>query len=129
MLMVHWILKDMMKQFWAIILLVICGFNAFSVSGRVFSTKDSATISDQAISQQSDNSADALSIKQGDSDHHGGDCGNDRKNCHQCHLGHCHFVLVDSKVNLPDPTSSRIGTDTDSYTSVHLATLQRPPLA
>ena len=112
-------------------LLVICGVNAVSVndSPSLFG-KNNALNSVQIASQQTANSVSSNDIVSDKSSHDSNhnNCAGDDKSCHQCHLGHCHFVLADSCVNIPDPLCSRIGATIEKYTSVDLSTPQRPPL-
>lgn len=123
----------MLKKFCAILLLVICAFNAFGVGDKSFfigADDDGSVVNAQISIQHSEqaNATDTLTASHGE-DHHSGDSSQEHHGIHICHLGHCDFTLGESKIYLPNLITTRIAVDTESYTSADLVALQRPPLA
>lgn len=93
---------------WAFLLVLICTLNAFSASVASFFS-DPNDQQNSSISSIFDSNfphiinADLINSEHGDSDHDDSDCGQQHKGSHQCHLGHCNFILSGiSKILSPD---------------------------
>jgi hypothetical protein len=88
----------MFNRLWALLLILICGFNALGVSGSAYLSErehESVSVVSHSDSIQAAPPSDTGGIASAShfpGDGHQGDCGA-QQNAHTCHLGHCTFLM------------------------------------
>ncbi len=126
----------MFDRLWALLLILICGFNAVGVSGSAYlSEKEHESVStnvqsDAVLAGLSATSQTIGSATHFPDDGHDGDCGTQNPSCHTCHLGHCNFV-INSAFGLVTPVLVRAIQKhfAFSYISIYLSGPRKPPRA
>lgn len=104
----------------ATLLILICAQNAFSANELTPLSEQDTAISVEVTSQ-----SQILSLT---SDDHHSDCKTPDENCHQCHLGHCTFLLTQI-THLASPDWNTLLSDLlgASYWGTEPSGLDRPP--
>jgi hypothetical protein len=131
----------MKNRLCAFLLILICGFNSTGASGS-FSYRSEKSSEPIAITQSPDfeeksyqagdvASADNVGpAHHSDDDEQDSDCGSQHKNCHQCHLGHCQFLVASGHRFVPPNLTSWIQyLPAFSYLDIDLSGLKKPPRA
>jgi hypothetical protein len=126
----------MFNRLWALLLILICGFNALGVSGSAYlSEKEHESVSmishsDAVLADLSDTAQTIASATHFPDDGHDGDCGTQHQNCHTCHLGHCNFLMNSaSGLVTPDLVRAIQNHSAFSYLSIDLSGPRKPPRA
>lgn len=118
----------MFIRIWAFLLIGICAFNAVGVSGSSLLSIKSKDFVEHTLSQDI---SQAPILKLIDHDHTSDNDGH--SNCdmtHQCHLGHCHFLVTAvSKFLAPDLTRFTQILASVFYLSADLSGPIKPPRA
>jgi hypothetical protein len=128
------------RRLWAYLLILICGFNAIGVSGAAYLSEKgqeaTSMVSLPQTSYQDVQTTEATNLAlithshDTPSDHHGDDCGTQHANCHQCHLGHCNFLVTAASGFVgPDHTGLLQNRTSVSYLSIDLSGPRKPPRA
>lgn len=131
----------MMNRLSAFLLILICGINAVGVSGSAYLAEEKhaeavsvahhSEASELTFHSKSFQSPDVLtSHDHSDSEKHSQDCGTEHKGCHQCHLGHCNFLVSSSSgIIEPNLMSAIQNVSSVSYLNVDLSGPRKPPRA
>ncbi len=122
-------------RLWAYLLIAICGFNAIGVSGvEYLSEKDHEAAAFSRI-QPDDQTTDAANVEYLSYYDHSGtdklhDCGTQHKNGHQCHLGHCLFLVSNGSEFIAHRVLLGLHSlAIASYFSIDLSGPRKPPRA
>lgn len=121
----------MFNRLWAYLLIVICGINAIGVSGSAFLSEKSLEAKVLTVSSDvHDSDLSLVSHSDHASDDEQDDCGSQHKSCHQCHLGHCNFLIASALgFAAPDMVRSIQYFGAASYLSIELTGPKKPPRA
>ena len=118
----------MFTRGWAFFLILVCGFNAISVSGPVYLSEKAQETAGLTFQMQADTTPLAT-LGQTPSDKHE-DCESQHGDTHQCHLGHCNFLVTSaSGLVAPDLIRGLHYLATTSYFSIDLSGPRKPPRA
>lgn len=122
----------MLRRFWAYFLILICGLNAIGVSGEVYLSEKGQETTAIGFSSVSGVQHQAPTLVNGEhsADSHHDDCGEQHKGCHQCHLGHCNFLVSGTGPFVaPELIQGVLLSSSTSYPSIDLAGFKKPPRA
>lgn len=113
----------------ALFLILICGANALSVSSADYMSEQNEGI---PLIHSASSDATHVATMTGDvsTDGHQGDCADQHSNCHQCHLGHCNFLVGStSRLLTPDQAFSLNLPSLVRFVSADLSGPRKPPRA
>lgn len=119
----------MLRKISAVLIILAYSLNAFGESfADLLGANTSSQISvSQALEYEQPAQTFQIQNNHEQSSEHHSDCA-DSKNCHHCSSCYCGFALVDSNIQIDPILLDRKNTQYgDSYLSVSLTGLQRPP--
>lgn len=116
----------MLTRVWAYLLILICGFNAIGVTGSAYLSEQAQESSLQSHSNVAQEPV--LVAVHSEADGHK-DC-ESHSATHQCHLGHCTFIVASvNSLSFPHPVEGAHYFEVASLLSVELSGPIKPPRA